>query len=285
MLLAAWRDLQWRRRRFLIAVLGTALVFAMTLVLAGLSAAFVNEVDRTIDDHRRRRVGDRGRCDRAVQLVGRAAGAALAAVRATARRGRGRSVRRDRRDDPGRHAEARDDDRRGPGRRRQPEGRRRPRAPPRGEIAVGEPAGQGHRRHASRSASKTLQVVGTGPRSGLLRRHAERVPHARGRAGADVRRCAALHVDRGPRPSAARHAAGNDSIVTIAETKNDLLQSLGSGRQTINFVAVLLVDRRRVHRRLGDLPLRARAGPRLRGVQGDRHGDAARCSAGSRCRP
>ena len=48
MLLAALRDLQWRRRRFLIVVLGTALVFAMTLVLAGLSAAFGNEVDRTV---------------------------------------------------------------------------------------------------------------------------------------------------------------------------------------------------------------------------------------------
>jgi putative ABC transport system permease protein len=47
-LLAAWRDLQWRRRRFLIAVSGTALVFAMTLVLAGLSNAFVVEVDRTL---------------------------------------------------------------------------------------------------------------------------------------------------------------------------------------------------------------------------------------------
>jgi putative ABC transport system permease protein len=48
-LLAALRDLQWRRRRFIIAVLGTALVFAMTLVLAGLSAAFSNEVDRTVE--------------------------------------------------------------------------------------------------------------------------------------------------------------------------------------------------------------------------------------------
>src|SRR5689334_10446829 len=48
MLVAALRDLQWRRRRFLITVLGTALVFAMTLLLAGLSAAFDNEVDRTI---------------------------------------------------------------------------------------------------------------------------------------------------------------------------------------------------------------------------------------------
>ena len=32
----------------MIAVLGTVLVFSMTLVLAGLSAAFVNEIDRTI---------------------------------------------------------------------------------------------------------------------------------------------------------------------------------------------------------------------------------------------
>jgi putative ABC transport system permease protein len=47
-LVAALRDLQWRRRRFLITVLGTALVFAMTLLLAGLSAAFDNEVDRTL---------------------------------------------------------------------------------------------------------------------------------------------------------------------------------------------------------------------------------------------
>jgi putative ABC transport system permease protein len=48
-LIAALRDLQWRRRRFVIAVLGTALVFAMTLLLAGLAAAFGNEVDRTIE--------------------------------------------------------------------------------------------------------------------------------------------------------------------------------------------------------------------------------------------
>jgi putative ABC transport system permease protein len=48
-LVAALRDLQWRRRRFIIAVLGTALVFSMTLVLAGLSAAFGNEVDRTVE--------------------------------------------------------------------------------------------------------------------------------------------------------------------------------------------------------------------------------------------
>ena len=48
-MIAALRDLQWRRRRFLIAVLGTAIVFSMTLVLAGLSAAFGVEVDDTLD--------------------------------------------------------------------------------------------------------------------------------------------------------------------------------------------------------------------------------------------
>ena len=48
MLIATLRDLQWRRRRFIIAILGTALVFAMTLVAAGLSHALVLEVDRTL---------------------------------------------------------------------------------------------------------------------------------------------------------------------------------------------------------------------------------------------
>jgi hypothetical protein len=34
-LIAALRDLQWRRRRFIIAIVGTGVVFAMTLVLTG----------------------------------------------------------------------------------------------------------------------------------------------------------------------------------------------------------------------------------------------------------
>ena len=40
MLLAALRDLQWRRRRVAITVIGTGLLLAMTLVLTGLSASF-----------------------------------------------------------------------------------------------------------------------------------------------------------------------------------------------------------------------------------------------------
>lgn len=49
MLIAAMRDLQWRRRRFIIAILGTAVVFAVTLVLTGLSNGFRVEARQTVD--------------------------------------------------------------------------------------------------------------------------------------------------------------------------------------------------------------------------------------------
>ncbi|HEX9259060.1 MAG TPA: hypothetical protein VF855_05935, partial [Acidimicrobiales bacterium] len=49
MLLAALRDLQWRKRRFIIAMVGTSLVFAMSLILSGLTVAFSREADRFLD--------------------------------------------------------------------------------------------------------------------------------------------------------------------------------------------------------------------------------------------
>jgi len=49
LLTAALRDLQWRRRRFVIAVIGTGLVFAMTLVLTGLANGFNVEAQRTVN--------------------------------------------------------------------------------------------------------------------------------------------------------------------------------------------------------------------------------------------
>ncbi|WNG95133.1 ABC transporter permease [Mycobacterium sp. ITM-2016-00318] len=49
MLRVTLRDLQWRRRRFVIAIVGTGLVFAMTLVLTGLSNGFRVEADDTVD--------------------------------------------------------------------------------------------------------------------------------------------------------------------------------------------------------------------------------------------
>jgi putative ABC transport system permease protein len=49
MLIAALRDMQWRRRRFVIAVLSTAIIFAMTLVLTGLANGFRVEAEKTVD--------------------------------------------------------------------------------------------------------------------------------------------------------------------------------------------------------------------------------------------
>lgn len=49
MLIAALRDMQWRRRRFAIAVLSTAIIFGMTLALTGLANGFQTEARRTVD--------------------------------------------------------------------------------------------------------------------------------------------------------------------------------------------------------------------------------------------
>jgi putative ABC transport system permease protein len=48
-LITALRDLQWRRRRFVIAIIGTGVVFAMTLVLTGLANGFRVEARNTVD--------------------------------------------------------------------------------------------------------------------------------------------------------------------------------------------------------------------------------------------
>lgn len=45
----SFRDLQYRQRRFMIAITGTALVFAMGLLGSGMSASFRAEVARTMD--------------------------------------------------------------------------------------------------------------------------------------------------------------------------------------------------------------------------------------------
>ena len=48
MLTAALRDLQWRRRRFAIAIVGTGLVFGLTLLISGVSNGFGVETDQTV---------------------------------------------------------------------------------------------------------------------------------------------------------------------------------------------------------------------------------------------
>jgi putative ABC transport system permease protein len=49
LLFVSLRDLQWRRRRFIIGVLATGLVFALALVLSGVDGSFRNEIDRTVE--------------------------------------------------------------------------------------------------------------------------------------------------------------------------------------------------------------------------------------------
>ena len=49
MLITALRDLQWRRRRFVVAAVGTAMVFGLTLILTGLTHGFRVEAERVVD--------------------------------------------------------------------------------------------------------------------------------------------------------------------------------------------------------------------------------------------
>ena len=49
MLFAALRDMQWRKRRFVIAILSTSIIFAMTLALTGLANGFRVEAEKTVD--------------------------------------------------------------------------------------------------------------------------------------------------------------------------------------------------------------------------------------------
>src|ERR1700751_1424040 len=49
MLFAALRDMQWKRRRLIITVISTALIFGMTLVMTGLQNGFGVEARNTVD--------------------------------------------------------------------------------------------------------------------------------------------------------------------------------------------------------------------------------------------
>jgi putative ABC transport system permease protein len=48
-ILVSLRDLQFRRRRFVVGIVGTSVVLALTLILAGVSSSFLNEVRRTTE--------------------------------------------------------------------------------------------------------------------------------------------------------------------------------------------------------------------------------------------
>lgn len=48
-LITALRDIQWRQRRFVIAAVGTGMVFAMTLIIAGMMVGTRVEAQRLVD--------------------------------------------------------------------------------------------------------------------------------------------------------------------------------------------------------------------------------------------
>jgi hypothetical protein len=52
MLYAAFQDLMWRRRRVVIAVLAVSLALGLSLVMAGVTAAFGREADQVLRDRR-----------------------------------------------------------------------------------------------------------------------------------------------------------------------------------------------------------------------------------------
>ena len=49
MLITALRDMQWRQRRFIVAAIGTGMVFALTLIITGLTHGFRVEAQRVVD--------------------------------------------------------------------------------------------------------------------------------------------------------------------------------------------------------------------------------------------
>jgi putative ABC transport system permease protein len=213
------------------------LVFSMTLVLAGLSAAFVNEVDRTIEttgaDRWAIAVGATGPFNSSAVLPAGALAAArrlpgvedaepFVAIGATIPGDTPKHVTRIGAVPGGVGSPEVDDG-------------RAPREP--GEIAVGSRLGKDIG-DTVQMGDRELTVVGTVSGSGLY----GGMPNVfltledvqtLTFGGAPLFTSIALRGNPQGEIEGAR-------IVTISDTKEDLLQSLGAGRQTINFVGVLL---------------------------------------------
>jgi putative ABC transport system permease protein len=237
LLVAALRDLQWRRRRFLITVLGTALVFAMTLLLAGLSAAFDNEVDRTLTttgaDEWAISAGATGPFNSSAVMPD----GALAAVRGTPGVqdadpfvAIGATIP----GDTPKHVMMIGTVPGGVGSPSVDEGRA-PRTA--GEVAVGDRLGKeiGDR---FRMGARDLKVVGIVDGSSLF----GGMPNvwltmddvqALTFGGAPLYTAVAIRGHASETPEGLK-------VASVSETTTDLLQSLGSGQQTIDFLAILL---------------------------------------------
>ena len=268
MLIAALRDLQWRRRRFIIAVIGTGVVFAMTLILTGLSNGFDQEAADTVKatnvDAWIIPSGAAGPYLGAspfpetvaadvAHLDGVTKAAPLVFSGTTMREGgvpKNVNVFGAPADGPGMPAIS--------------DGRA-PKAAD--EVAVSSKLSKGIGDRVELGAD-TLKVVGIVNDSTALAGTPNVFLTTAGRAEGVVRESAGRVVDRRDGQSH-RRAAGIQGRHAGRRRRRhappDAVVALGD-----QLPRDPALDRRRADRRLGDLPLRARTRPRLRGVQGGR---------------
>ena len=278
---ATLRDLQWRRRRFLIAITGTALVFAMSLLMSGLSASFTLETDRTSKAIGARRLGRARKAHPA-----HSPRSAPSRDRCRARCGR----RRGHRGQPiiYLHQTIGDEPKDinlfgvvpgGAGRAHGVEGTRSRR-----DRARRSPTPLGSRRRRRRADGRT--------RLRGRRRHeahdAQR-RHRRPCSSRSTMRRPCSAATRSPAPSSrpARPTAPIDGLRVMTRRRSPH-RSPPSAEERVAVDQLregAAVDRRRLHHRLDRLPLGDGAHARLRRVQGDRNLERRARRAASRCRP
>ena len=282
MLFAALRDMQWRRRRLVIAIVSTGLVFAMTLVLTGLANGFRVEAQRTVDS-----IG----VDTFVVKAG-AAGPFLGATPfARSRLGSGRRFARRRGCGPTglrgddvkegtstRNVTAFGAPEHGPGMPRVSEGRA-PSTPD--EAAVSSTLGR-HVGDDLQVGAHTLRIVGIVPNSTALAKMPNIFLTTEGLqqlAYNGQPMVTSIGIVGTP-----RQLPDGYQTVDRAAGVNDLLRPLKVAVDVDHDRGCFAVDRGGADRRIGGLPLRARAAARLCGVQGDWRAGRGRSWRGSRCR-
>ena len=234
------RDLQWGRRRFAIGVVATALVFALGLLMSGVSASFDNEIHRTVDVVRRGRLARAGAELRALHRARRRSPRrAPQSVRdlpgVAARRPGGRPARHDR--DPG--ARQREPDRR--------RSRRRGLARPGGRRGCCRGAAPRSPTRASAwTSGDRLDLNGAGFRVGaltsrhdLLRRDTDRDGLAGAtRSGSDSAAAGlATAVVTEGRPAAVPRGL---TVLENGAVEEDLGRPVRQAKQTIGLIRLLL---------------------------------------------
>ena len=267
MLMAALRDMQWRRRRFVIAILSTAIIFAMTLVLTGLANGFRVEAEQDRRFAGCRPVRRQGRRIRSVRRGDAVRTCGTAPSRARSRRGGGRSPRIRRRHGHARRFDAQRRHLRCAGERARHAGGLR--GPPAVDPRRGRGIEHARPRDRRRGRNRFAHAAYRRHRGELHRagQPAQRLPDHRGRPATRLRRRASGRVDRN-----SRHARAGSRRISRDRPQRRRRRSAAaaeSGRELDHDRGDPALGRRSAGRRIGDLSVRARAAARLRGVQGD----------------